>query len=99
MKTTTRSLFISTGDSDLSNATLHTFTSPDGVFQYELRDNRNLGGAIQRCPGSPRAFIEASSEKKKGGGRQVGKSKRGKGTKIIAVADRNALPVSGDNSR
>jgi hypothetical protein len=81
MKTTTRSLFISTGDSDLSNATLHTFTSPDGVFQYELRDNRNLGGAIQRCPGSQRAFIEASSEKKKKGGASSRKIEAWQGNK------------------
>ena len=27
-------------------------------------------------------------------GRKVGKTKRGKGTKIMAVADRNGLPVS-----
>src|SRR5215831_556934 len=30
----------------------------------------------------------------KKGGRKVGKTKRGKGTKIMAVADRNGLPVS-----
>jgi hypothetical protein len=32
--------------------------------------------------------------RQKKGGRKVGKTKRGKGTKIMAVADRNGLPVS-----
>ena len=39
------------------------------------------------------AFIDGSFASKKGGSR-VGKTKRGKGTKIMAVADRNGLPVA-----
>jgi hypothetical protein len=39
------------------------------------------------------AFIDASFAPAKKGGK-VGKTKRGKGTKVIAVADRNGLPVS-----
>jgi hypothetical protein len=38
------------------------------------------------------AFIDASFAPAKRG-RKVGKTKRGKGTKIMAVADRNGLPV------
>jgi hypothetical protein len=33
------------------------------------------------------------------GGLKVGKTKRGKGTKIMAVADRDGLPVSGFHLR
>lgn len=40
------------------------------------------------------AFIDASFAPAKKGGRRVGKTKRGKGTKIMAIADRNGLPVS-----
>jgi transposase len=40
------------------------------------------------------AFIDATFAPAKKGGRKVGKTKRGKGTKIMAVADRNGLPVS-----
>ena len=39
------------------------------------------------------AFIDASFAPAKRWGK-VGKTKRGKGTKVIAVADRNGLPVS-----
>jgi transposase len=40
------------------------------------------------------SFIDASFAPAKKGGQKVGKTKRGKGTKIMAVADRNGLPVS-----
>lgn len=40
------------------------------------------------------AFIDGSFAPAKKGGAKVGKTKRGKGTKIMAVADRNGLPVS-----
>jgi transposase len=39
-------------------------------------------------------FIHATFAPAKKGGHKVGKTKRGKGTKIMAVADRNGLPVS-----
>jgi hypothetical protein len=38
------------------------------------------------------SFTRPSRPRKKG--HKVGKTKRGKGTKIMAVADRNGLPVS-----
>jgi hypothetical protein len=40
------------------------------------------------------AFIDASFAPAKKGVPKVGKTKRGKGTKIMAVADRHGLPVS-----
>src|SRR5215469_6572012 len=40
------------------------------------------------------AFIDASLVPAKKRGLKVGKTKRGKGTKIMAVADRHGLPVS-----
>ena len=40
------------------------------------------------------AFIDATFASAKRGGTKIGKTKRGKGTKIMAVADRHGLPVS-----
>ena len=40
------------------------------------------------------AFIDGSFAPAKQGGKGVGKTKRGKGSKIMAVADRNGLPVA-----
>src|SRR5579859_1107745 len=40
------------------------------------------------------AFIDGSFAPAKKGGSKVGKTKRGKGTKIMAVADRQDLPVA-----
>jgi transposase len=40
------------------------------------------------------AFIDATFAPAKKGGLCVGKTKRGKGTKIVAVADRHGLPVA-----
>jgi hypothetical protein len=40
------------------------------------------------------AFIGGSFAPAKKGGPKVGKTKRGKGTKIMAVADRSGLPVA-----
>ena len=39
-------------------------------------------------------FIDGSFSAAKKGGRGVGATKRGKGTKIMAIADRNGLPVA-----
>jgi hypothetical protein len=40
------------------------------------------------------AFIDASFAARQKREHKVGKTKRGKGTKIMAVADHNGLPVS-----
>jgi Transposase DDE domain len=40
------------------------------------------------------AFIDGSFAPAKKGGNCVGKTKRGKGTKIMAIADRHGLPVA-----
>jgi len=40
------------------------------------------------------AFIDGSFAPAKHGGAAVGKTKRGKGSKIMAVADRHGLPVA-----
>jgi Transposase DDE domain len=47
-------------------------------------------GAIERARGFHRRELCAGEK----GGWKVGKTKRGKGTKIMAVADRHGLPVS-----
>lgn len=39
-------------------------------------------------------FIDATFASAKGGGDQVGKTKRGKGTKIMAIVDRHGLPLA-----
>src|SRR5437879_10066193 len=45
-----------------------------------------------RCPGRPGSLYRRELREK--GGSKVGKTKRGKGTKIMAVADRHGLPVA-----
>jgi hypothetical protein len=40
------------------------------------------------------SFIDASFASAKGGGEQIGKTKRGKGVKILAIVDRHGLPLS-----
>jgi hypothetical protein len=40
------------------------------------------------------AFIDGSFAPAKRGGAAVGKTKRGKGTKIMAIADRQGLPIA-----
>src|SRR5205807_3313069 len=39
-------------------------------------------------------FIDASCAPAKGGGEEIGKTKRGKGVKILAIVDRHGLPLS-----
>src|SRR5208282_4805671 len=53
-------------------------------FGPETQRSYRRAGVFYRC--------ELCAVKK--GGLKVGKTKRGKGTKIMAVADRNGLPVS-----
>lgn len=40
------------------------------------------------------AFIDATFASAKGGGREIGPTKRGKGVKIMAIVDRNGLPLA-----
>jgi hypothetical protein len=40
------------------------------------------------------AFIDGSFAPAKQGGTSIGKTKRGKGSKIMAIADRQGLPVA-----
>ena len=47
-------------------------------------------GCYRRAQGFQRRELRAGKK----GGLKVGKTKRGKGTKIMAVADRHGLPVS-----
>ena len=53
----------------------------------ELRDR----GALDE----EECFIDATFVMAKGGGAEVGTTKRGKGMKIMAIVDRHGLPVSG----
>ena len=39
-------------------------------------------------------FIEATFASAKGGGVEIGKTRRGKGVKILAIVDRHGLPLS-----
>jgi len=39
-------------------------------------------------------FIDATFASAKGGGQEIGKTKRGKGVKILGIVDRNGLPLS-----
>ena len=40
------------------------------------------------------AFIDATFASAKGGGDEIGKTKRGKGVKIMAIVDRHGLPLA-----
>src|SRR5262245_48879422 len=52
----------------------------------ELRDK----GALDEAE----CFIDATFVMAKGGGAQIGPTKRGKGMKIMAIVDRHGLPLS-----
>src|SRR5262245_17395409 len=52
----------------------------------ELRDK----GALDK----EECFIDATFVMAKGGGAEIGATKRGKGTKIMAIVDRHGLPLS-----
>ena len=52
----------------------------------ELRDRGELDES--EC------FIDATFASAKGGGEQIGKTRRGKGVKILAIVDRHGLPLS-----
>ena len=52
----------------------------------ELRDN----GALDEAD----CFIDATFVMAKGGGAEIGLTKRGKGMKIMAIVDRHGLPLS-----
>ena len=63
------------------------------------RDEGNPGGAsfraeVQTCYRRTGSFHRRELCAGEKGGLKVGKTKRGKGTKIMAVADRHGLPVS-----
>ena len=60
-----------------------------GVLEALAEDLRIQGRLDVR-----EAFIDGSFAPAKKGGSKVGKTKRGKGTKIMAVADRHGLPVA-----
>ena len=64
-----------------------------GVLENALRDLAGELRESRRIDGSE-AFIDASFARAKGGGPDVGKTKSGKGMKIMAIADRSGLPLS-----
>lgn len=41
------------------------------------------------------SFIDACFASSKGGGDEIGKTRRGKGVKVLAIVDRHGLPLSG----
>jgi len=45
-------------------------------------------------PDATECFIDAMFSSAKGGGDEIGKTKRGKGVKIMAIVDRHGLPVA-----
>src|SRR2546428_12687231 len=48
----------------------------------------------QRCLGCSGSLYRRELRSSQKGGSKVGKTKRGKGTKIMAIADRHGLPVA-----
>ena len=61
----------------------------ENVLKALAKDLRVRGGLdLSEC------FVDGTFIAAKKGGRCVGKTKRGKGTKVMAVADRTGLPVS-----
>ena len=57
----------------------------------ELRDRGALNE--EKC------FIDATFVMAKGGGSEIGTTKRGKGMKIMAIVDRHGLPLLGQHAR
>ena len=60
-------------------------SSADGCCQRASR---------QRSVGQQESFIDATFAMAKGGGAEIGPTKRGKGLKIMAIVDRHGLPLS-----
>ena len=72
-----------------------TFPEWDAL-RSDRKDSAGSGATVEgrRRIGSPRMFCErdvCSGQKR---GRWVGKTKRGKGTKIMGIADRHGLPIA-----
>ena len=77
--------------SDLSPA-----FSTRGAFRRDARrpGSLGLGSGSQREAQSTRSFYRREFRPRQKRGLQVGKTKRGKGTKIMAVADGSGLPIA-----
>jgi transposase len=63
------------------------------VLRHVLTDLAN-GLREQGALDESECFIDASFASAKGGGEQIGPTKRGKGVKILAIVDRHGLPLS-----
>ncbi len=60
-----------------------------GILTELANDLRDRGDIDER-----ESFIDATFASAKGGGDAIGKTRRGKGVKILAIVDRNGLPLS-----
>jgi transposase len=60
-----------------------------GILTALANELRDRGDIDER-----ESFIDATFASAKGGGDAIGKTRRGKGVKILAIVDRNGLPLS-----
>jgi len=60
-----------------------------GILTALANELRDRGDIDER-----ESFIDATFASAKGGGEAIGKTRRGKGVKILAIVDRNGLPLS-----
>jgi len=60
-----------------------------GILTELANELRDRGDIDER-----ESFIDATFASAKGGGDAIGKTRRGKGVKILAIVDRNGLPLS-----
>ena len=57
-------------------------------------DKRAVGAHPESALDEAECFIDATFVMAKGGGAEIGPTKRGKGMKIMAIVDRHGLPLS-----
>lgn len=83
-----------------SKSTVHRWFQKwvrDGIFENIMRD---AGRCIERRDGYRlyECFIDGTFAKARGGGDGIGKTKAGKGVKIMVLVDARGLPVSVDTT-
>ena len=68
-------------------------------YMIEAKPENLIGDRDRGALDEEECFIDATFVMAKGGGAEIGATKRGKGMKIMAIVDRHGLPPCGQPSR